>query len=140
MENLLHISGIQQLKPVHFFNTDHQPTRCDLLVHPAQGWAIATELHPAGQPGLVHCALTLASKICQEFRIDPAVLALLSRHEYNSFASYNVLHFVHGGPDLFLGISFLGPLRNPLPMEQAEQLFQQLSAGQPPGPELRALR
>lgn len=140
METLLQIPGIQQIQPFHFLDSNHQPTKCNLLVHPAQGWAIATELHLAGQTPIQYCALTLASKVCQEFSIDPTALALFSRYDYGEVASYYVLHFVHGGPDLFFGISFLGPLRDVLPQEQAEQLFQQLAAGQQPAPELRALR
>lgn len=140
METLLQIPGIQNIEPFHFFDTEHKPTQCNLLVHPAQGWAIATELHKAGQTTIQFCALTLASKVCQDFNIDPTALALFSRYDYGGIANYYVLHFVHGGPDLFFGISFLGPMRDVLPQEQAEELFQQLVAGQRPGPELRALR
>ncbi|MFD2719667.1 hypothetical protein ACFST9_13140 [Hymenobacter monticola] len=57
------------------------PTRCELVVHPEQGWDVATELAENGA-GLAQCQVTLAAKICQENNIDPQALTLFTRHAY----------------------------------------------------------
>jgi hypothetical protein len=140
MESLLDIPGIQEKKPFHFFDAQAQPTRCDLVVSPAQGWAIATELPQTGRAGLNQCPQTLAAKICGEYGIAPSLLLLLIRYAYPDADSYFVVRFVQGGADLFDGFTFIGPRREPLDPNQVEELFHQLKAGQEPQPLLRAIQ
>lgn len=140
MENLLTIPGIKQVRPLHFFDAQAQPTRCNLLVHPAQGWAITTELPQAGRAGIGQCPQTLAAKICGEYGIAPAALVLLARYAYPDADSYFLVRFVQGGADLFDGFTFIGPHREPLDPHQVAVLFNQLVAGEQPAPNWRAIQ
>ena len=140
MENLLSIPGVQQVEPLHFFDAQAQPIRCDLLVHPAQGWAIATELPQTGRAGLSQCPQTLAAKICGEYGIAPAGLVLLVRYAYPDVDSYFLVRFVQGGTDLFNGFTFIGASREPLDPEQVAELFTQLTAGAGPSATFRAVQ
>lgn len=140
METLLSLPSILEKKPFHFFDAQAQPTRCDLIVSPAQGWAIATELPQTGRAGLNQCPQTLAAKICGEYGIAPGMLILLIRYAYPDADSYFVVRFVQGGADLFDGLTFIGPSREPLDPDQVAELFQQLTAGEAPQPLLRAIQ
>jgi hypothetical protein len=42
MLTLSELPDVRQVQPFHFYDAQHKPTKCDLLVNPAQGWAIAT--------------------------------------------------------------------------------------------------
>lgn len=139
METLLSLPGIQERKPFYLFDAQSQPTKCDLVVSPEQGWAIATELPQAGRTSLSQCPQTLAAKICSEYGNAPALLILLVRYAYPDADSYFLVRFVQGGADLFDGFTFIGPSREPLDPKQVEELFDQLRAGQEPHPALRAI-
>lgn len=140
METPLDIPGTQQVRPFHFFDAQHQPTRCDLVVHPAHQWAIATELPQNGRAGINQCPQTLAAKICGEYEIDPAALVLLVRYAYPDTDSYFVVRFVQGDRDLFDGFTFLGPSREPLDPDQVAELLAQLTAGEEPRATFRAVQ
>jgi len=139
MENLLNLPGTRHVRPLHFFDAQAQPTRCDLLVHPAQGWAVATELPQNGRAGINQCPQSLAAKFCGEYGIALEALVLLARYAYPDEDSYFLVRFVHGSADLFDGFTFAGPSREPLDPNQVEELFTQLTAGQEPQPQLRAI-
>ena len=140
MDTLNQVAGVQQVQPFHFFTASSQPTRCDLLVNPAQKWAIATELTQAGYTGLAQCHITLATKICQEYEIEPETLILFTRYAYvPDYSSLYVVRFAHGSRDFFEGVHFVTPYRDTLTDDQAAQLVQQLSAGQAPPAAWRAL-
>ncbi|OGX84108.1 hypothetical protein BEN47_16660 [Hymenobacter lapidarius] len=140
METPLDIPGTQQVRPFHFFDAQHQPTRCDLVVHPAHGWAIATELPQSGHAGINQCPHTLAAKICGEYDVDPAALVLLVRYAYPAADSYFVVRFIQGDRDLFDGFTFLGPSREPLDPDQVAELLAQLTAGEEPRATFRAVQ
>ncbi|MCC2548480.1 hypothetical protein LJY25_18680 [Hymenobacter sp. BT175] len=140
METLLSIPGLQQAHPFHFFDIRAQPTRCDLVVHPAHGWAIATELPAAGRSGILDCAENLAAKICDEYGIAPNELVLVVRYVYPKTDSYFLYRFVHGARDLFGGFTFIGAHREPLDPEYAGQLLERFLLGEKPGPEMRAIQ
>ena len=140
METPLDIPGTQQVRLFHFLDAQHQPTRCDLAVHPAHQWAIATELPQNGRAGINQSPQTLAAKICGEYEIDPAALALLVRYAYPDTDSYFVVRFVQGDRDLFDGFTFLGPSREPLDPDQVAELLAQLTAGEEPRATFRAVQ
>lgn len=139
MESIHLIAGVMHALPFHFFDPQHQPTRCELAVHPQHGWAVATEL-PEVAPGLTACSLTLATKLCQEFDIAPAALVLFTRYTYSSnYENIYVVRFGHGEKDLFDGVRFLAPHRDLLTPEQVASLVDELRAGQAPASTWRAL-
>ena len=73
MNNLSTLAGVTHALPFHLYDdVKQQPTRCELVVHPAQGWAVATELEN-GTAGLSQCPVTLAAKVCQQFNIRGAL-------------------------------------------------------------------
>lgn len=80
MQDFRQLPGVYQVQPFHFFDPHHQPTRCELVVQPAQGWAVATELPDAKGAGLMYSLTTLAAKICQEYEVAPAQLSLFVRY------------------------------------------------------------
>lgn len=141
MNSLVTLAGVTHALPFHLYDDVKQaPTRCEVVVHPEQGWAVATELAEGGAAGLAQCPLTLAAKICQEYSIDPQALALFTRYAYTgNYENVYAVRFVSGERDLFDGIRFLGPRRDMLSPEEVDMLVQQLSSGQAPAPEWRAL-
>lgn len=140
MNNLSTLAGVTHALPFHLYDdVKQQPTRCELVVHPAQGWAVATELEN-GTAGLSQCPVTLAAKVCQQFNIDPQALTLFTRYAYTgNYENVYVVRFVSGERDLFDGVRFLGPRRDMLRPEEVDALVQQLSSGQAPAPAWRAL-
>lgn len=131
MNALKNLPGITHTHPFHLYDDDkRQPVKCDLVVHPAQGWAVATELADGG-PGLVMCPLTLAISICTEYRIEPEKLVLLVRYAYSTeYESIYSLHYAAGGRDLFDGVSFAGATRHLVPVVDVPALMKALSTGQ----------
>ncbi|GAA4509557.1 hypothetical protein GCM10023172_43220 [Hymenobacter ginsengisoli] len=109
-------------------------------MHPAQGWAIATEPPKAGCRGFHEGAENLAAKICLDYDIAPAALVLLAHYVYAGKDCYFLYRFVHGDHDLFGGITFIGGYRKPLDPAQVARLRQQLMAGGKPGPEMIAIQ
>jgi hypothetical protein len=139
MLTLSELPDVRQVQPFHFYDAQHKPTKCDLLVNPAQGWAIATDRPDAGGAGLMQSFATLAAKICQDYQVEPGQLMLLVRYAYdNDFSSLYVVHFAHGERDLFEGVRFLTPRRQELPPEAAAELLEQLQSGHGPSSTLRA--
>ena len=144
--NSLHLlADVTHVLPFHLYDdVKRQPTRCELVVHPAQGWAVASELpQTLQQPaliGLVQCHITLAAKICQEYNIEPSALTLFTRYAYSdNFENVYAVHFGHGERDLFDGVRFVEPRRGMLNQEDAAALAVQLRSGQAPAPVWRAL-
>ena len=140
LEKLRNIPGVQLAQPFHFTGLRAQVAQCDLVVHPAQGWAIATEPPLARGTGFNECAENLAGKICEDYDIAPTALVLIAHYVYAAKDYYFQYHFVHGDHDVFGGITFIGAHRKPLDPEQAVQLLQQLLAGREPGPEMIAIQ
>lgn len=140
MNSLSTLAGVTHALPFHLYDdVKREPTRCELVVHPAQGWAVATELEGT-TTGLIQCQVTLATKICQEYGIDPLALTLLTRYAYTgNYENVYVVRFVSGERDLFDGIRFLGPRRDMLNPEDVTELVEQLSNGQAPAQQWRAL-
>ncbi|MFC6225833.1 hypothetical protein ACFP2F_21490 [Hymenobacter artigasi] len=140
MNSLSTLAGVTHVLPFHLYDdVKQQPTRCELVVHPAQGWAVATELDN-GTAGLIQCQVTLATKICQEYHIDPQALTLFTHYAYTgNYENVYVVRFVSGTRDLFDGIRFLGPRRYMLTPEDVTVLVQLLNNGQAPASEWRAL-
>lgn len=144
--NSLHLlADVTHVLPFHLYDdVKRQPTRCELVVQPAQGWAVATELpQTLQQPaliGLVQCHVTLAAKVCQEYNIEPSSLTLFTRYAYSdNYENVYAVHFGHGERDLFDGIRFLEPRRVMLNQEDVGALVVQLRSGQAPPPAWRAL-
>ena len=140
--NALHtLAGVTHALPFHLYDdVKRQPTRCELVVHPAQGWAVATELPDSGTAGLALCQVTLATKICQEYGIDPTALTLFTRYAYTgNYENVYAVRFVSAERDLFDGIRFLGARRDMLNPEEVTELVQQLTGGENPAPVWRAL-
>ena len=134
------MAGVTHALPFHLYDdVKQQPTRCELVVYPAQGWAVATELDK-GTTGFIQCQVTLATKICQEFSIAPEALTLLTRYAYTgNYENVYVVRFVSGERDLFDRIRFLALRRDMLKPEDVDALVQQLSNGQAPAQQWRAL-
>ena len=135
------LAGVTHALPFHLYDdVKRPPTRCELIVNPAQGWAVATEIPDTGTPGLAFCQVTLATKICQEYAIDPTGLTLFTRYAYaGSYENVYVVRFVSGERDLFDGIRFLGPRRDMLNPEDVTALVEQLTNGQAPALVWRAI-
>lgn len=131
MEALFGLPGVVHDLPFHLYDDDkRQPVKCDLVVQPAQGWAVATELADGG-PGLASCPLTLATAVCSKYDIEPERLVLLVRYAYGTnYESFYSLHFVAGGRDLFDGVRFVGPSRHLVPVADMPALMEALSTGQ----------
>lgn len=137
MESLANVPGVSQAEPFYLSDdTKHQPLRCSLLVHPGQGWAIATEIE--GGPGLAQSHVTLATKVCQQYGIAPEALALFTRYAHGDQNMYAV-HFDVGEPDLFEGVRFLGAHREQLHLLDVAALVEALASGQAPAPAWRAV-
>jgi hypothetical protein len=131
---------VRQAQPFHFFDPHHQPTKCELVVCPAQGWAVATELPDAKGAGLMHSLTTLASKVCTEYNIAPAQLSLFARYAYSDEATgWYMVRFDHSDRDLFDGVRFLAPTRKEVPPDVAGVLLKELASGQAPALEWRAV-
>ena len=140
MEFLSEVAEAQQVQPFYFFDSSNQPTRCSLVVHPAQKWAIATELSATAYTGLAQCPITLAAKICQEYEIEPEGLILFTRSTYGTdYSLFYAVRFGHGHRDFFEGVHFVAPSRDKLTDDEAAELLQTLSSGQAPAPTWRAL-
>jgi hypothetical protein len=123
----------------HFCDHNQQPIKCRLLVHPSQGWAVATELPDT--KGLVQAAPALAAKICQQYTIDPSFLTLLTRHiNGNYYEAYYAVHFGHSERGLQNSFCFQNATRQLLGPEEIALLLQRLQAGVAPDPALRALK
>lgn len=131
MESLAALPGVLHACPFHLYDDDkRQPVTCDLIVQPAQGWAVATELADGG-PGLILCPLTLATAVCSKYTIGPEQLVLFVRYAYASdYESVYSLHFAAGGRDLFGGVRFAGATRHLVPVADLPTLMQDLSTGQ----------
>jgi hypothetical protein len=140
LEKLRSIPGVHLAQPFHFIGVCAQPAQCDLVVNPAQGWAIATEPPQAGQTGFNECAESLAAKICEDYDIAPTGLVLIAHYVYAGKYYYFRYHFVHGDHDIFGGITFIGAHRKPLAPEQVALFLQQLIAGDQPEPEMIAIQ
>ncbi|QNE42302.1 hypothetical protein F1C16_22010 (plasmid) [Hymenobacter sp. NBH84] len=140
MENLRNIPGVQMAPSFNFTGVRAQLAQCDLVVHPAQGWAIATEPPEARVTGFNECAENLAAKICIEYDIAPTALVLVAHYVYAGNEYYFLYHFVHGDHDIFGGITFIGAHRKLLDAGQVAQLLQHLLAGGQPGPEMIAIQ
>lgn len=140
MEFLSEVAEAQQVQPFHFFDANGKPTRCSLVVHPAQKWAIATELANTAYTGLAQCPTTLATKICQEYEIEPEALILFTRYTYApDHSSMYVVRFGHGTRDFFEGVHLVAPSRDALTDADVAELLQSLSNGQAPATAWRAL-
>ncbi len=139
MNSLHTLAGVTHALPFHLYDdVKRQPTRCELVVHPGQGWAVATEM--AGGAGLAQCHLTLATLICQQYPIAPAALTLFTRYAYTTaHESIYAVRFGVGERDLFDDIRFVGPRREALNSEDVAALQQALTTGQAPAPGWRAL-
>lgn len=134
------VAAVREVQPFNFSDAQCKLVACDLLVNPAQGWAIATERTDAGGAGLMLSFAPLAATICQAYQIEPRQLTLFVRYAYdNDFSSLYVVHFAHGERDLFEGVRFLTPRRQELPPEAAAELLEQLQSGQTPSTTLRAI-
>lgn len=140
MDFLTQVTQAQQVQPFHFSDPHNQPARCNLVVSPAQGWAIATELSASGGTGLIHCHISLAARICQEYDIQPEALALFTRYTYaETHADMYVVRFGHGSRDFFEGVHFVAPSREQLTEDEAAHLVQVLAGGRAPSPVWRAI-
>ena len=140
MENLLSIPGSQRAEPFYFFNDLAQPARCEVLVHPANGWAIVTDLPLFFWDRIGLRSLDLAAMLCDQYGIAPTALVLLARYASPHADSYCLLRFVHGDRDIFGGFTFIGPMREPLDPKQVAELLARLNAGGPPQRSLRAIK
>lgn len=140
LEKLRSIPGVQFAQSLPFAGVHSQRAQCDLVVHPAQGWAIATEPPEAGGTAFNECAENLAAKICADFDIAPTALVLIANYDYAGRDYYLLYHFVHGDHDIFGGITFIGGHREPLDPAQIFQLEQHLVAGGQLGLELIAIQ
>jgi len=130
---------VKEVAAFHFCDHNQQPTKCRLLVHPLQGWAVATELPDT--KGLVQSAPALAAKICQQYNIDPCILTLLTRHvNGNYYEAYYAVHFGHSEQSLRNSLCFKGATRQLLGPEETANLLRRLQAGMAPDPALRALQ
>lgn len=141
MNTLENLPGVVHVNPFHLYDDDkRQPVKCDLLVHPGQGWAVATELADGG-PGLVMCPLTLATAICTQYSIEPEKLLLFTRYAYAAdYQSIYTLHFGAGGRDLFDGVRFAGATRQLVPELDVPALIEALSTDQLPAASMKAIR
>jgi len=140
MKTLSQLPDVRHEQPFHFFDTHHQPTLCELVVHPANGWAVATELPDAKGAGLMYSLTTLASKVCTEFEIEPAQFSLFARYAYaDELKGLHLVQFGHSDRDLFEGIRFLAPTRRELLTDVVGVLLQQLTTGQALALEWRAV-
>jgi hypothetical protein len=139
MDFLTEVTQAQQVQPFLFPDSNSKPTKCNLLVSPAQKWAIATEL-PAGGTGLIHCHISLAAAICKEYDIEPEALMLFIRYTYaEQHSDMYVVRFGHGSRDFFEGVHFVAPQREQLTEDEAAQLVQEVSNGRAPASHWRAL-
>ena len=110
------VAAVREVQPFHFLDAQRKTIACDLLVNPAQVWAIATERPDAEGAGLMQSFAPLAAKICQDYQLDPAQFTLLVRYAYdNDFTSLYVVHFAQGERDLFEGVRFLAPACGGIP-------------------------
>ena len=142
MDALLQLPGVDHVPVFHIYDDEkRQPARCELMVAPALGWAVATQLYDGG-PGLVVCHQTLAVKVCQLYPIAPERLVLFTRYAdpERTYQNLYSLHFASGGRDLFNEISFVGPTRRPVAELDTPFLMQALQAGEPLPAEWRALQ
>lgn len=140
--NALHtLPEVLHALPFHFYDdVKRQPARCELVVHPSHGWAVATELEKGVVGSLVQCHASLAAKICQEYEIAPGALTLFTRYAYSSnYENVYAVRFGHGERDLFNDVRFLAPRRDLLSPEDIADLVQTLQRGEAPAPGWRAL-
>lgn len=142
MDSLLQLPGTVHVPIFHLYDDEkRQPARCELVVAPTQGWAVATQLNDQGGPALVVCHQTLAIKVCQLYPIEPERLVLFTRYaDASTYQNLYSLHFISGGRDLFNEISFTGPSRKAVAELDAPFLLQALQSGEPLPPEWRALK
>jgi hypothetical protein len=131
MNTLESIAGVTHTNPFHLYADEkRQPVKCDLVVQPAQGWAVATELSDGG-PGLILCPLTLAAAICRDYSIEPEKLVLVVRYAFGAdYENLYLLHFATGERDLFDAVRFSGPARHLVPQLDVPALLEALSTGQ----------
>jgi hypothetical protein len=140
MQTLSALEGAVHHPLFRFLDATQGAMQCELLVHPLQGWAIATEQPGKGRPNLMPCAPTLAAKICREFNVPFDSLVLLTRCVYGpGNESIYVQRFGHGEVDLFETARFLAPTREPLMEHQVSALLEGLQAGQGVSPQWRTL-
>jgi hypothetical protein len=141
MNTLENLPGVTHANPFHLYDDEkRRPVKCDLVVNPAEAWAVATELTDAG-PGLVLCPLTLATAVCTKYDIAPERLMLFVRYAYAAdYESIYSLHFVAGGRDLFDGVRFVGATRQLVPQVDVPALLEALSTSQAPAVSMRAIR
>ena len=116
-----------------------RPFSCTVVADPGRGWVVVTEQEgPA--PGLARAPLALARAACQQFRIEPEHLVLLTRYAYNSnYENIYSLHYTHGSRDLFEGARFAGPSRRAVVPADVPALVAQLVAGEALAPQWYAL-
>jgi len=140
MKTLSQLPSVTYALLFAFSDPHHQQTNCELVVHPDQGWAVATELPEAPGAGLMQSLTTLASQICTKYGIQPQRLSLFARYAYPEDAiGWYVVRFDHSDPDLFAGVRFLVPSRKELKPDVAGLLLEQLARGQALAPEWRAI-
>lgn len=141
MDSLLQMPGVIHAPIFHLYDDEkRQPARCELMVAPALGWAVATQINDGGL-GLVVCRQTLAVKVCQLYPIEPERLVLFLRYtDLSTYQNLYSLHFASGGRDLFNEISFVGPTRRPVAELDTPFLIKALQAGEPLPSEWRALQ
>lgn len=140
--NALHtLPDVIHVLPFHLYDdVTRQPARCELVVHPAHGWAVATEPEQGAVGSLLQCPVTLAAKVCQQYGIAPGALSLFTRYAYSSnYENVYAVRFGHGERDLFNDVRFLAPRRDMLSPEDVAALVQALQQGQVPAPTWRAL-
>ena len=141
MDALLQVPGVVHVPIFHFYDDEkRQPARCELLVAPDLGWAVATELADGG-PGLVKCHLTLAVRVCQHYPIEPSLLTLFTRYtDQSTYQNLYSLHFATGGRDLFEGVAFGGVSRRAVADADTPFLIQALQSREPLPVEWRAVQ
>lgn len=141
MHALHTLPGVIHALPFHLSDdVRRRPARCELVAHPTDGWAVATELAEGTAGSLLQCPLTLAATVCQQFGIAPGALALFTRYAYSSNCeNVYAVRFGHGEQDLFNDIRFLAPRRNLLTREEIAGLLETLRHGRKPAPTWRAL-
>lgn len=124
--------GVNHALP--FFLPDEsrsERVRCELVVHPALGWAIATEIEAPDSAVLVRSLVNLATQVCLDYGIDPCQLVLFIRYAFTpAYENLYAVRFGAGGRDLFNGVRFCDPRRELLNLEQLTLLEQSLLSGQ----------
>ncbi|MBO3273102.1 hypothetical protein [Hymenobacter defluvii] len=144
MNNLDMLPGVVKVLPfVVHDDVRYKPSQCELLVHPEQGWSIATEL--AAGPNNISVALTLchhtlAAMICKAHKIELAHFTLFTRYAYSeAHESVYVVRFSAGERNLFDEVRFVGARRELVNPADMAAVKRYLCDGQAPPRNWRAL-